>query len=110
MFLYKSNHILQYGNILQYTQRQYAIWHRPILLHPYLIVCWLLQLNDIITYEVFVQRIHSSTLLKGCIIKDAVWDDKGFRFFYGDEHGRVAVANVPRVCPYLYIPLLHLFV
>ena len=36
-------------------------------------------------------------MLKGCIIKDAVWDDKGFRLFYGDEHGRVAVANVPRV-------------
>ena len=27
-----------------------------------------------------------------------MWDDKGFRFFYGDEHGRVAVANIPRVC------------
>ena len=25
MFLYKFNHVLQYGNILQYTQRQYAI-------------------------------------------------------------------------------------
>ena len=49
--------------------------------------------------HVVVQRIHSSTLLKGSVIKDAVWDDKGFRFFYGDEHGRVAVANVPRVCP-----------
>ena len=23
----KSNQILQYGNILQYTQTQYAIWH-----------------------------------------------------------------------------------
>lgn len=51
------------------------------------------------------QRIHNSTLLKGSIIKDAVWDDKGFRFFYGDEHGRVAVANVPRVCSYLCISL-----
>ena len=56
--------------------------------------------------HVIVQRIHSSTLLKGSIIKDAVWDDKGFRFFYGDEHGRVAVANVPRVCPYMYIMML----
>ena len=30
----KSNEILQYGNILQYTQTQYAIQHRPILFHP----------------------------------------------------------------------------
>ena len=52
----------------------------------------------VICFTSFVQRIHNSTLLKGSIIKDAVWDDKGFRFFYGDEHGRVAVANVPRVC------------
>ena len=40
MFLYESNHILQYGNILQYTQRQYAIWHRAILLHPYHLVSY----------------------------------------------------------------------
>lgn len=59
--------------------------------------------------HVIVQRIHSSTLLKGSIIKDAVWDDKGFRFFYGDEHGRVAVANVPRVCSYMYIMMLLWF-
>ena len=38
VFLPKSNQILQYGNILQYTQTQYAIWHWPILFHPYKVV------------------------------------------------------------------------
>lgn len=55
-------------------------------------------LHSLLCVLFVVQRIHSSSLLKGCIIKDTVWDDKGFRLFYGDEHGRVAVANVPRVC------------
>ena len=56
-----------------------------------------------------VQRIHSSSLLKGCIIKDAVWDDKGFRLFYGDAHGRVAVANVPRVCGVCVHAFLYMY-
>ena len=36
-FLTKSSHILQYGNILQYTRRQYAMWWWSILFHPTMI-------------------------------------------------------------------------
>ncbi|XP_065912533.1 BLOC-2 complex member HPS5-like isoform X2 [Dysidea avara] len=57
------------------------------------VIFWQLNLED----QQVSKRIHSSSLLKGCVIRDAVWDDKGFRLFYGDEHGRVVVANVPRL-------------
>ena len=49
---WKSNHILQYGNIFQYTQTQYTIRHWSILFHPYYLVLLNLKLERMLIYNV----------------------------------------------------------
>ena len=44
-----------------------------------------------------LQRYHVSSLLKDAVVRDVVWERKGGRLFFGDDQGRVAVANLPKV-------------
>lgn len=44
----------------------------------------------------FIQRFHVSTILKGGVVTEMVWDGDT-RLFYGDNQGQVALAFIPKV-------------
>ena len=65
VFSPKSNQILQYGTILQYTQTQYAIQYWLVFFHPYCLCC-----------EVFYTTYYSNWYLPKpttCYVYDLVY-------------------------------------